>query len=242
LQQTEENVHEKMNLLRELQEVDQELAELATVRAKYEGELQGIFAEKDRIQGMVDELNAQLGELHKEDAQLQQEVLAEKDQIVKVEARLPEIQTQKEYVAVLKEIDTAKKASLDTQARISAKETELAELTADLEEKQTELKAVTEKSTERQAEVDNILSESDKTCSARQATRDSLAKDIPNSLLSKYQRIFSRRGGLAVARVVEGACLGCNMQLPPQQYNRLHQGTDLQSCPHCNRLLYMDRP
>ncbi len=235
-------MHEKMNLLRELQEVDQELTELATVRAKHEAELQDLSAEENRIQEMVDELNAQLDVLQKEDAQLQQEVLAEKDQIVKVEARLPEIQTQKEYVAVLKEIDMAKKASLDTQAKITLKETELAELMADLEEKQAELDAISEKSSARQAEVDKILAESDVTCAARQATRDSLAKDLPNSLLSKYQRIFSRRGGLAVARVVEGACLGCNMQLPPQQYNRLHQGNELQSCPHCNRLLYMDRP
>ncbi len=235
-------MHEKMNLLRELQEVDQELTELATVRTKHEGELQDLSAEENRIQEMVDELNAQLDVLQKEDAQLQQEVLAEKDQIVKVEARLPEIQTQKEYVAVLKEIDMAKKASLDTQAKITVKETELTELMADLEEKQAELDAISEKSSARQAEVDKILTQSDKTCAARQTTRDSLAKDLPNSLLSKYQRIFSRRGGLAVARVVEGACLGCNMQLPPQQYNRLHQGNELQSCPHCNRLLYMDRP
>ena len=235
-------MHKKMNLLRELQEVDQELTELATVRAKHEGELQELSAEENRIQEMVDELNAQLDELQKDDAQLQQEMLAERDQITKVEARLPEIQTQKEYVAVLKEIDMAKKASLDTQAKITLKETELTELMADLEEKQAELDAVSEKSAARQAEVAKILAESDATCTARQATRDSLAKDLPNSLLSKYQRIFTRRGGLAVARVVEGACLGCNMQLPPQQYNRLHQGTELQSCPHCNRLLFMDLP
>ena len=234
-------MHEKMNLLRELQEVDQELAELATVRAKYAGELEDLSDEKDRVQGMVDELTEQLGQIQKEDAQLQQELLAEKDQITKVEGRLPEIQTQKEYVAVLKEIDMAKKASLDTLAKIAEKEGQLTELGADLEEKQTELAAIAENCAARRTEVDQILAESDATCVARKATRDSLAKDLPNTLLSKYQRIFSRRGGLAVARVVEGACLGCNMQLPPQQYNRLHRGNELQSCPHCNRLLYMDR-
>ncbi len=234
-------MHEKMNLLRELQEVDQELAELATVRASYEGELQELSGGLQRVQGMVDELNSQLDELKKDEAQLQQELLAEKDQITKVEARLPEIQTQKEYVAVLKEIDMAKKASLDTQGKIAEKGRELAELQADLDEKQVELTALTEKNDARQAEVAALFKASDEKSIARKATRDSLAKDLPNSLLSKYQRIFARRGGLAVARVVDGACLGCNMQLPPQQYNRLHRGTELQSCPHCNRLLYMEQ-
>lgn len=234
-------MQEKINLLRELQEIDQELAEITAVRTRHEGELQGLTAEQERIQGMVDELSTQLEELQKEEAFLQQEMLGELDQIEKVESRLPEIQTQKEYVAVLKEIDMAKKASIDTQTKATDKEKEIAELEADLDEKQSELATVSEKSEARQAEVATLLKENDKKASTRQATRDSLAKDLPTPLLRKYQQIFSRRGGLAVARVVEGACLGCNMHLPPQQYNRLHQGTELQSCPHCNRLLYIEQ-
>ncbi len=234
-------MHEKMNLLRELQEIDQELAEIIAIRTRHESELQGLTADKERIQAMVDELSAQLDELQKEEAQLQQELLGEKDQIEKVEARLPEIQTQKEYVAVLKEIDMAKKASIETLAKTAEKEKEIAELQADLDEKQTELAAISEKSEARQAEVTELLKENDGKAEARQSTRDSLAKDLPKPLLRKYQQIFARRGGLAVTRVADGACLGCNMQLPPQQYNQLHRGTELQSCPHCNRLLYMER-
>lgn len=234
-------MHEKMNLLRELQEVDQELAEIAEVRAKHESELKVLDADRERVEQMVAELTAQLDELQHEEAQLQQEQLAEKDQISKVEARLPEIQTQKEYVAVLKEIDMAKKASLETQGKISEKEKEISELQSDLEEKQTELNALSEKSEARQAEVVEVLSGNDAKAAARQSTRDSLAKDLPKQLLRKYQQIFLRRNGLAVARVEDGACLGCNMQLPPQQYNQLHRGTELQSCPHCNRLLFLEK-
>jgi predicted nucleic acid-binding Zn-ribbon protein len=230
-----------MNLLRELQEVDQELAELAKARAGFEGELQGLSDEKMRVQGMVDELQAQLDELRQDATQLRQVLQAEKDQTLKVESRLPEIQTQKEYVAVLKEIDMAKKASLETTAKIAVKDKEISELKADFDEKQTELEAISEKCAARQAEVDSLLAASNKKADACKSTRNSLAQDLPKSLLSKYQRIFSHRGGLAVARVVEGACLGCNMQLPPQQFNRLHRGTELQDCPHCNRLLYMDQ-
>ncbi len=234
-------MHEKMNLLRELQEIDQELAQMTAVRTRHENELQNLSADKERIQTMVDELTAQLDVLQKEEAQLQQELLGEQDQIEKVEGRLPEIQTQKEYVAVLKEIDLAKKASIETQAKTAEKEKEIAELQADLDEKQTELKAISEKSEARQTEVAALLKENDEKVKARQATRDSLAKDLPKQLLRKYQQIFARRGGLAVTQAVDGACLGCNMQLPPQQYNQLHRGTELQSCPHCNRLLYMEQ-
>jgi len=233
-------VQEKLNLLKELQEIDQELAQAAAVRQGFEGELQGLTAEQDRVQLMADELVAQLDVLQQNLAQLRQQQGTETDQIKKAESRLPAIQTQKEYVAVLKEIDIAKKTCLETQTQISEINKQLDELEADLAEKHTGLDAMKKQTAARGKEIEALLSENEQKVSARRTTRESLAQDLPNSLLSKYQRIFARREGLAIVGVAEGACCGCHMQLPPQQYNQLHRGTELQSCPHCNRLLYMD--
>ncbi len=233
-------MQEKLNLLKELQEIDQELSQAAAVRQGYEVELQGLTAEQDRVQQMADELQAQLDVLQQDLAQLRQQQGGETELIKKAESRLPGIQTQKEYVAVLKEIDIAKKTCVETQSQISEMNKQIAELEADLTEKQTALDAMKEKTAARGTEIDELLTENEQKISARRATRESLATDLPKSLLSKYQRIFARRDGLAIVGVAEGACCGCHMQLPPQQYNQLHRGTELQSCPHCNRLLYMD--
>jgi len=233
-------VQEKLNLLRELQEIDQELAQAAAVRQGFEDESQGLTAEQDRVQVMADELLAQLDVLQQDLAQLRQQQGIETDQIKKAESRLPAIQTQKEYVAVLKEIDMAKKTCLETQTQISEINKQIDELEADLAEKNTSLDIMKKQTAARGKEIEALLSENEQKISARRATRESLAKDLPKSLLSKYQRIFARREGLALVGVAEGACCGCHMQLPPQQYNQLHRGTELQSCPHCNRLLYMD--
>lgn len=234
-------MHEKMNLLRELQEIDQEVSAIEATRQGYRDELEGFDSEMSRIQGMVDELSAELEGLQKEDAQLQQELLKEQDNITKVEARLPEIQTQKEYVAVLKEIDLAKKANKEIEDQVLAKQQEIETLGADLKEKQEELNAVSEKAEARREELDQLLVDSEKGLQEKQSVRDSVASDVPSSLLKKYQALFKRRAGLAVAMARNGACLGCNMQLPPQQYNSLFRQADLQSCPHCNRLLYIEQ-
>ena len=233
-------MQEKLNLRRELQEIDQELAQAAAVRQGFEDESQGLTAEQDRVQVMADELLAQLDVLQQDLAQLRQQQGIETDQIKKAESRLPAIQTQKEYVAVLKEIDMAKKTCLETQTQISEINKQIDELEADLAEKNTSLDIMKKQTAARGKEIEALLSENEQKISARRATRESLAKDLPKSLLSKYQRIFARREGLALVGVAEGACCGCHMQLPPQQYNQLHRGTELQSCPHCNRLLYMD--
>jgi len=234
-------VHEQMNLLKELQEIDQEISSIEQGRKGYQGELETFAADVARVQEMLDELEAELALLQKDEAQLQQDMLRERDNITRVEGRLPEIQTQKEYVAVLKEIDVAKKANKDLEEQLQAKQQEMFVLEEDQQEKESELAAIKEKADARGAEISELLADSEAILTKRKETRAAVAKDLPASLLRKYQTLFKRRGGLALALARNGACLGCNMQLPPQQYNSLLQVTEIQSCPHCNRLLYVEQ-
>ena len=234
-------MHKKMNLLKELQEIDQEISAIEVTCKGYKAELAVFDADADRVQAMLDELNEELTALQQEETQLTQEMLKERDNVVKVESRLPEIQTQKEYVAVLKEIDMAKKANKDLEDKLLAKQQEISALQQDKQEKDQELGVLQEKAAARGAELTDMMSESEKILLKRKATRESVAKEVPVALLRKYQTLFKRRGGLALALARNGACLGCNMQLPPQQYNTLLRVADLQSCPHCNRLLYVEQ-
>lgn len=234
-------MHEKMNLLKELQEIDQEISAIENSQQSYRDELESFSANAERVQGMLDELDTELALLQKDEAQLQQDVLREHDNIKRVEGRLPEIQTQKEYVAVLKEIDVAKKANKDLEEQLQAKQREISSLEEDQQEKATELASIKENAEAREAEISELLQDSEATLSKRKETRDSVAADLPSSLLRKYQTLFKRRGGLALAEARNGACLGCNMQLPPQQFNSLLRVTEMQTCPHCNRLLYIEQ-
>ena len=230
----------QMNLLRDLQEIDQEISSIEATRQGYRDELTGFETDANRIQGMVDQLNSEIAELQQTESELQQDLLKEKDNVVRVEGRLPEIQTQKEYVAVLKEIDTAKKSNKETEEQVQAKQLEVSTLEADLKEKDTELAEINEKAEARGAELQQLLGESEDVLLKRTQTRESVAAELPVSLLRKYHTLFKRRGGLALALARSGACMGCNMQLPPQQYNRLLQVAEIQTCPHCNRILFVE--
>ena len=234
-------MQDKMNLLRELQEIDQEISTIEATRQGYQDELAVFGADASRVQAMLDELNEELAVLEQEESLLQQQMLKERDNVAKVESRLPEIQTQKEYVAVLKEIDMAKKANKDLSEKLQAKQLEISALRQDQQEKEQELAQLTEKADARGAELAALMNDSETVLGKRKETRTAVAKDVPGSLLRQYQMLFKRRGGLALVLARNGACLGCNMQLPPQQYNSLLRVADLQSCPHCNRLLYVER-
>ncbi|SDZ96996.1 hypothetical protein SAMN05660420_00913 [Desulfuromusa kysingii] len=229
-----------MNLLKDLQEIDQEISAIEATREGYHKELKDFEVDATRVQEMLDQLTEEVAVLRQAEAELQQGLLKERDNVNRVEARLPEIQTQKEYVAVLKEIDTAKKANKDVEEQMLSKQQEVAVLEADLKEKQEELAVIQENSAARGAELAKSLAEADEILLKRTQARESVATELPVSLLRKYHTLFKRRGGLALALASNGACLGCHMQLPPQQYNKLLKVEEIQTCPHCNRILYVE--
>jgi len=233
-------VQEQMELLKELQEIDQELSKVRQSRKELEAERSALNADVERVQGMVDSLAADGEALKGQRRELTQALVLEQENVKKAEGRLPTIKTQKEYVAVLKEIDTAKKMNKDIDDQIRAKDGEIEVLEKEREEKEGQLASLTEKVDARQGEIAAVLAEYSQTEDEKGGQRDTLLKELPVQLRKRYQLLFDRRGGMAVVEARNGACLGCNMHLPPQLFNSLFQTREILSCPHCNRLLFVN--
>jgi predicted nucleic acid-binding Zn-ribbon protein len=107
---------------------------------------------------------------------------------------------------------------------IKAKEEEAAALQADWERSQTELSA-------QLTGIDQAVTEA-------AARRQSIASNIAKDLISRYEMIFSRRGGNAVVEVTGGICQGCYMNIPPQLWNEIIRNDKVHFCSSCQRILY----
>ncbi|OGR30475.1 MAG: hypothetical protein A2091_12335 [Desulfuromonadales bacterium GWD2_61_12] len=229
----------EVELLRELQDVDQSLNVGRRDRQKLEGELAEIAAEVERVQVMVASLATDLETLQGQKKVLNQALAQEQDNVQKAEGRLPAIKTQKEYVAVLKEIDTAKKVNKDLLDKIAAKDGEIEALSREKGEKDASFEAVSARVGVRRSEIESGLSACDKQLATASEQRETLLGRLPAPLRKRYVMLVERRGGTAIVPARKGTCLGCNMQLPPQLFNTLFTSQELLSCPHCNRLLYL---
>lgn len=230
---------EQMELLRELQGLDQELLRMRQNRQKLEAELTALGADQERVQAMVDSLAADLDRLQTERRELVQALAQEQENVKKAEGRLPAIKTQKEYVAVLKEIDTAKKMNKDIQERMQATDGEIEALVRDRDEKAIQLQPLAARVNERRAEMAADSSRLEADLAEKTSQREELLKELPHNIRRRYQTLIERRGGVAIVEARRGTCLGCNMQLPPQLYNSLFTLEEIQACPHCHRLLYV---
>lgn len=230
----------EVELLRELQDVDQSLNIGRRDRQKLEGELADIEAEVERVQVMVSSLAADLEALQGQRKALTQALAQEQENVQKAEGRLPAIKTQKEYVAVLKEIDTAKKVNKDLLDKIAAKDGEIEALSREKGEKDATFETVSARVGARRSEIEGGLSTCDQQLAHASGQREALLGRLPAPLRKRYVMLVERRGGTAIVAARKGTCLGCNMQLPPQLYNSLFTSQELLSCPHCNRLLYLN--
>jgi predicted nucleic acid-binding Zn-ribbon protein len=232
-------VQEKLQLLKELQALDIERQTFIQQRQTFTDVHSQLQVDLDRIQEMVDSLATEIEGLNAQRRELVQALTLEEANIARSEGRLPQIKTQKEYVAILKEVDTAKKLAKELTGQIEAKDQELAALGADKTEKDGELASLSEEVAERRSEIGEELAKVEAELEAMQERREDLLKQLPAGLRKRYQLLLDRRGGIAVVEARGGACLGCHMHLPPQQFNSLYVAEEVQSCPHCNRLLYI---
>ena len=72
-----------------------------------------------------------------------------------------------------------------------------------------------------------------------EARRAELATRVEPALLTRYENIRKRRGGVAVTQVIGGTCKGCNRQIPPQIAIILVRANTIENCPNCNRIIYV---
>lgn len=232
-------VPEQLQVLKALQALDQERRTLIQQRQKLDEEQAVLQVELDRVQAMVDSLASAIEAREEERRELLGKLEHERGLAARAEARLPQIKTQREYLAVLKEVDTAKKQIKELGDQVAAKDRDLEALIADRTEKDAEVAVLREQTTARQAEIAAVAAGLDAGLADHGRQRDDLTGKLPVTLRKRYDMLLERRNGMAVVEARDGACLGCHMHLPPQLFNRLYVAKEVQSCPHCNRLLYL---
>lgn len=230
---------EDVQLLIDLQELDQHILGKRKQQEQLRCEQEVLAGKAEKLSAVLEQLNKEIEAIQQERSTLNQALLQEQDNIEKAEARLPEIKTQKEYLAVLKEVDVAKKQAKDIQDQLASSDEALSALEEDQLEKQQELDEVQQSNESRASEINDELKKIDDALVSEDKKRGRLAKQVPDDVRKQYELLLSRRKGLALVEARRGNCTGCNMHLPPQFFNSMLKKQGIDSCPHCNRLLYV---
>lgn len=149
------------------------------------------------------------------------------------------VTNEREYTAVLREIDAARK-------HIAALETEILKLMEETERLEADLVLKTPDVERMRAEVDQTLAALDKereetirlidSCERR---RKKLGEALPRHLFLAYDRMARTRRGQALSEVNNfGICAACRMKVRPKVFSDVRRGDQLITCENCGRILY----
>src|SRR5438034_909246 len=157
----------------------------------------------------------------------------------KLEAKLYEVKTNKEYSAVLLEIEEAKQEKAKTEEDILGLMEMQERLAVDIKDAEQRFKTREEQARQDEAVVRKKLAAVEQELEIVRAERRSRAKELPVGVLASYDRILKARGGVAVAAVSAAAvCGGCRVGIRPQAIQELRAATGLMVCESCGRYLY----
>jgi len=229
---------DKLLVLIQLQECDNRIAKI--LQAKEHGPLriQKLEAELRAMENQFKADEDQLEAFRKDRRQFEREIQELDAKIEKSSAKLTQIKSNKEYTAALKEMDDLKAIKFQTEE----KAIQIMETAEELEQKckghKDTFKALKNQCEKDKEEIKKDLLGLERDFNALEKERSRLCSDFDQSLLKKYLFLRERKGGLAISSVITGVCQTCHMGIPPQKFNELIRGSDLMTCPHCNRIIY----
>lgn len=232
---------ENLQNLRLLQEADNRIATLSAEIAGLPNKLAEIDARRQAARAEAKAAEEKLQEIEHHRREKEGDLQTENERLIKYKTQLNQIKTNKEYTAVLHEIET-------TEKRIGDHEEKILIAMEDGDAAKARLGETKESS----ARVESLCDEEDKALKIRTAEAEGELAEAETrrkeaeagtdaGLLKRYEQIRSRMRGVAVVEVRKGICQGCRVALPPQLYNELFKGDVLHVCPSCQRILFVDR-
>jgi len=178
------------------------------------------------------------GDIEKEKRKKEHELEDKESGLAKLKNQLLAIKTNREYQALLHEIEEAK-------TEISRLEEEVLSLIEGGESAREEIKEAKAKLQESEKRIDGQKRDKEHDLEILlhqrqdlEAKRKAVQQQISEELIKKYNKLREYRNGLAVVQVIEGSCQGCFMSLMPQLFQEIKQNADIYYCPNCHRIVY----
>jgi predicted nucleic acid-binding Zn-ribbon protein len=177
---------------------------------------------------------------------LELELKTRDEEIAKLRASLNSARTNKEYAAVLTQLNT-------TRADNSKIESQILELMKDIEQDQTESQKIQQQIDEQKQKLEQVRSQSEQLATKYEADIDQIqcewdkaAKQVPAEYLEIFRRVAETYDGEAVAVIEQqngrtGAytCGGCFMGVTAECVNMLMTRDEVIRCPICTRILVL---
>ena len=231
---------EQLNLLWELQKIDLELKSIKDSQEGYPKEIKRLDekekSEKEKIQKDKEKIELIEKERRRKEGQLS----LEQEKIKKTEGRMFEVKTNKEYQALLTEIETLKGANSREEEEILQLMDEMDELKKSLSKREKEIGTTLAKIEGEKKTLKEKMARDQEILKRQMERKETVTKQLQSTLYKLYNTLKEKRKGVGVVSVKQETCQGCFVNVPPQMFIEVQKNNALIRCPNCNRILYWE--
>jgi predicted nucleic acid-binding Zn-ribbon protein len=226
-----------------VQELDTHLDQLAHRRQSLpiRTTLAGLEERMGALDGQIAEVEQRRAELDREQRRLEDEIASFESRVAQADKQLysgstnnpRELQALQDDIASLKRrIAKLEDDELDVMERLEPVDAERSALLGDRA-------ALDEEAGRARAQLAEAETEIDAEVASVRERRDTAAAAVDEELWPEYDRLRSRLGGVAIARLVGSTCQGCHLALSAVEVDRIRRLSldDPVHCEECGRLL-----
>lgn len=216
----------------ELRQVENELAEVPKHKEESDRRLK---EERSRLDAAKESLAAS----QKARRQLESELQDLESKRSKYKGQLMDVKTNKEYTAMLHEIESVEREVRGREDLILVEMEKAESLGAEVKREEAAFKGIEEAFRAETKVLDEKAAVLQRKTAALAADRDAVAATVSASALELFHRIAKKRGS-AVAEVKDATCQLCHLKLRLQMFVELRHNEAIVQCPSCSRILYYE--
>jgi predicted nucleic acid-binding Zn-ribbon protein len=229
---------EQLSLLIQLQEVDGKIRSLTEQKKRLPEFLADLERKRQAGHAHLESVKEALQTAQKNKRDRDQDLEAGIQKVEKLRARSSEIKNNKEYQALLKEIETGEKENKaiedDILALMEKIDAAAAGITSAEQRSREEEGALQAEQKQLEADFAKIEEE----LKGIERARQEVVKSIKPDILGQYEKLFSTKSGVAITEARGESCSGCFMSIPPQIFVNVKKNESILTCPNCHRMLY----
>jgi uncharacterized protein len=221
-----------------LQDLELKIVSLQKQASEIPGKVRAMETELQRIGAEHDARVVHSKELANHRRTFEGQVDLAKTKLSRLKDQLMAVKTNKEYTAMLHEIQMA-------EEQIRGEEDKILEIMEEMEVTEKALKKDEQEMHKQSAEFQEsirVIKESAPLLEAELAglreKKALMESNVGAELLSRYRRIAEARKGVALAEAKDELCSACHVRIRPQMYADLLRTENIQSCDSCSRILF----
>ena len=234
---------EEMTLIHklvELQTIDTKLKDINDLLGDLPSRVKELDQQEDTIKANLEKDQTRLKELEVKLHRAEVRITEINDKINKYKDQLFLVTNNKQYDALMHEIDHLKEERVSNESESLSFMEEKETVINSINEMMTELEILTQDLSSRRKKLESAISESADEKSNLEQNRAEQVNQIDAKFISEYDRVLAARDGLAVVNLSGGACGGCGAYIPAQIVTEIRGNIVMHRCDVCGRFLYSE--